>query len=451
MKNGTETYSHKILAYDAECAIELATICNYHCEFCSGPRIKKAVRRGRTLEEIAQIADFFNSSGKRWQIGMSGGEPTVHPFFEELVRRLSAKHTFFLFTNLSCDVDWLMSFLPAEKTAYIKASLHPEANPQEFLDKFSRLYDAGYNPILILVSLPDQFERLSEIAAECESRGFPYTFSVLEGPYKGKNYPNDYTDPEFEIIECHTFEPGNLIRLHQRTPGGMNTMGLACEAGKSNFFLDMESGDFLTCESIHKRHGNIYSGTLVPHEEGHLCTAINGCVGYDRSSHLPAAYERFFYPEGSKLILANAKADRTYPGNLFDTIRADHRGSAEFVDSALARIALGIAGKKTLFWGAGIYGAKVYYYLRDKYGEDGVANVVGFIDSLRDRRNSPVLSLPVYAPTDAQVKNAELVLITSYSFESEIKEKARKLGINDAIVALHADWLAPLGIDSGIF
>ena len=93
--------NYKKVPYDLECAIELFSVCNYRCEYCSGPRAKKMSRRGRTRSDIDRVVRFFNESGKTWLIGMSGGEPTVHPFFGELVNRLKHDHYYYIFTNLS--------------------------------------------------------------------------------------------------------------------------------------------------------------------------------------------------------------------------------------------------------------------------------------------------------------------------------------------------------------
>ncbi|NJD05705.1 MAG: hypothetical protein FIA97_04310 [Methylococcaceae bacterium] len=447
----TSAYGYKNIQFDAECAIELSTACNYRCVYCSGPRIKKAVRRGRNEADINCVIQFFNESGKTWLIGMSGGEPTIHPGFEHLITTLKDQHFFYFFSNLTFDVTKFSSLVPAERVSYIKTSLHPEANPDIFLEKFNRLFDANYNPILVMVSLPDRLQNFEKIIAICQSKGWPYTLSVLEGPYNNKNYPNDFSDAEFEFIEKHTHEPGSLIRLYSRTPGGMNTFGLTCRAGHKSFVLDMESGEFLTCESIHSSHGNIYRGGFNPLTGPISCTSINGCVGYDRSTCLPEQYQGFFSNNQGWLTLNDPKLNDSYPDNLYRTIPSNNALSSDIVKKALERIYEGIKTKKTLFWGAGIYGSKILYYLRKTFGEIALDNVTGFIDSLKDRQDTSILGLRVFAPNDPTLHTADLILITSYSYEPEILRSAQQLGLRNITVALHQEWLVPLGIKSGIF
>ena len=76
---------YKDLPFEYECGIELFTVCNYNCDYCSGPRVRKESLRGRSHEDAEQVVRFFNTSGRRWLLGMSGGEPTIHPHFSALI------------------------------------------------------------------------------------------------------------------------------------------------------------------------------------------------------------------------------------------------------------------------------------------------------------------------------------------------------------------------------
>ncbi len=192
---------YKKMDFECECAIELFTACNYHCDYCSGPRAKKLVRRGRTPEDVDRVIRFFNDSGKKWLIGMSGGEPTVHLFFGDLVSGLNKQHSFYFFTNLTFEVESFMKLVSADQVQYMKTSLHPEADVETFLEKYELLFGFGYNPILIMVSAPDTFDRIKYVSDFCQARQYPFTLSVMEGPYQDKNYPNDYSEPEERFIE----------------------------------------------------------------------------------------------------------------------------------------------------------------------------------------------------------------------------------------------------------
>jgi organic radical activating enzyme len=442
---------YKNLNFDIECGMELFTVCNYRCEYCSGARTRKESLRGRSREDIDQVIRFFNQTGKRWLLGMSGGEPTIHPHFRTLIEGLRDQHCFYFFTNLSFDVDWFTEFVPPERVQYIKASLHPQANPEEFMNKFKRLEDLGYNPILIMVSAPDQFDRIREIGTRCRDAKHAFTLSVMQGPYRGGNYPNDFNADQREFIETHTTEPGSLIRLFSNTPGGLNTLGMTCPAGKTSFTLDMETGDLLTCEAVHKNHGNVYQGTFTPRDQCTRCPAINSCVGYDRSSVLPTDYQDFFRLDTDYWQLKPLKESADFPKNLYRVIRANNEDSTRLVQQCLDTIFAEIKEKKTLFWGAGIYGGKILYYLRQRFGDAALSNVIGYIDSQPDRQQQQVLGLPVYAPTSDEAKQAEAILITSYAYASDILQQALRLDLQGRVIPMHQKLLQPLGVNGSIF
>ncbi len=182
---------------------------------------------------------------------------------------------------------------------------------------------------------------------------------------------------------------------------------------------------------------------------------MNGCVGYDRSPFLPGAYKDFFNEGWNYWHLKDIKSDPDYPNNLHQTIQANQKASAEIVETALEAIHQRISGNETLFWGAGIYGAKVLYNFQKKFPKasngNSAGNVIGFIDSLKDRRKVTVLGLPVYSPRDGIVNRAKKILITSYAFERDILEVAGKLGLKSEVIGLHRDILSPIGIRYAIF
>ena len=442
---------YKNLTYDYECGIEMFTVCNYNCEYCSGPRVKKNMRRGRTREDADTVIRFFQNTQKTWLLGLSGGEPTIHPYFYHFVEQLKSNHYFYIFSNLSFDVDSFMRVVPADRVQYMKLSLHPKGEMKIFFDKFRVLHENGYNPVAIMVSAPGEFDRVERLAGFCHQNEYPFTSSVMEGPYRGKNYPADYSKDERAFIEKYTTEPGNLIRLISKTSGGMNTFGLPCSAGKQSFVLDMETGVLQRCESDQTIFGNVYKDTFNPSEDEKICTVINGCVGYDRNVMIPSNYCQFFSLENNTYQPVNVKKIPGYPEALVQSLHADIEGSTAKIKEALCRIQKALDGRRALFWGGGIYGTKIMYHLRNEFGDNKVHNILGFIDSLNDRQKDRILGLPVYSPSSKTVTDAEVILITSYAYENDILKTLETMAIKADILALHRDLLRPLGIDTGIF
>lgn len=438
---------YKLVNHDMECAIELLTKCNYHCEFCSGPRMKKEIQRGYSEADIYSVIDFFNGSDKTWLLGMSGGEPSIHPHFYKLIESLKSQHYFYFFSNLTFDVHKFIEIVPSSRVQYIKASLHKEADIEEFLSKFDLLYQNNYNPILIMVSTPDSFDRIKQVAQISKEKGYSFNLSTLEGPYKGKNYPNDYTKEEELFIHKYIDEPGNLMRLFNKTPGGLNTYDSKCKAGSKSFKLDLETGNFQVCESDSTPLGNVYEKTFKPYLENIKCKVINGCVGYDRYIYLPDKYINFFNPIENMLSLKKLKDDMIYPKNLDLVLGVDNDLSNKLKQEALILLSNTLKNKKVLFWGAGIHGAKILYSLQ----QDSTFNsfeFVGFIDSLKDRQTLKILNYPVYSPSNISV-DYDLILITSHAFEQQIYNASNKYNLK--VLKLYGEVLKELDTSNSIF
>ena len=211
----------------------------------------------------------------------------------------------------------------------------------------------------------------------------------------------------------------------------------------------MESGNLTRCEAVSVPVGNIYEHWFSPEDAATRCPAIDSCVGYDRNIGVPDAYRSFFAAEPDGWRLRDVKSDPDYPFNLFRTIGAHDDSAAQFVGRALETIHTELGVSRTLFWGAGIYGAKILYYLRERFGN--LDQVVGFIDSDREQQRTTVLGLPVFAPNDPGIDGADLILITSFAYEDQIADVAVGLGVKPRIIALHRDILQPMGVRGSFF
>jgi len=104
----------------------------------------------------------------------------------------------------------------------------------------------------------------------------------------------------------------------------------------------------------------------------------------------------------------------------------------------------------TVIWEAGIHGGKVLSGLKNQYPE-AISNFMGFIDSLKERQRLKVIGYSVYSPKDEIIKKADLMIITSYSFEKDIKYTAKTLKINIPVLGLYSDIFKEIGVSHSIF
>lgn len=76
---------------------QITSVCNRSCPYCFGPQIVKSV----SLADAIRIVDRLKKLGTR-QIGITGGEPLLYPYFSEIVKYITnSGMTIYLSTN--CD------------------------------------------------------------------------------------------------------------------------------------------------------------------------------------------------------------------------------------------------------------------------------------------------------------------------------------------------------------
>ena len=118
----------------------LTDFCNFKCNYCpdmlhSGDFAQGRKRGFPTDDEIQQFLDRLISvlNGRKLYMVLSGGEPTLHPMYAEIIRHLSPHGIVCTNTNGSRSADWWANLpvLPAQATI----SLHPEFSKMDKINE----------------------------------------------------------------------------------------------------------------------------------------------------------------------------------------------------------------------------------------------------------------------------------------------------------------------------
>lgn len=92
---------------------QLTSVCNRNCKYCFGPSHIKSL----TKDEIFRIIDCLSSNGVN-QLGITGGEPLLHPDIEEIINyAVNIGLSIYLSTN--CDYYFKYAKLIKEKVSII--------------------------------------------------------------------------------------------------------------------------------------------------------------------------------------------------------------------------------------------------------------------------------------------------------------------------------------------
>lgn len=195
----------------------LGRFCNYNCSYC-WPYARSSKKDHRdtelclmTIDEIKRQArnNGFNS----FHFSLSGGEPTFHPGYLEILKHLSddvdnCNYTsIHMTTNLSRKGPWWDKYLDIAKKfnrASITASCHREsintqAKLEEFRDKLVYLQDNGIKITINQVMLVDTFWQCLEDANFFAEKNINVTLKPQSDP-TASFVVDGYTDEMLDIL-----------------------------------------------------------------------------------------------------------------------------------------------------------------------------------------------------------------------------------------------------------
>ena len=183
--------------------VSLTRSCNYDCSYCnqrqdldrpmfdlSDSKRKVVSNKRRAGKEWIEGLNAFPFKDDYDKLIFSGGEPSLHSEFFDIVSQVKGFRCKIIVTNLSFEVDRLIASCRKENTkVFVQPSFHFEfADFEAFTAKLGRLRAAGllsnFIPVSI-VHLPDRSETL-ELRQRFRERGFNASLYRFEGYYKGR-------------------------------------------------------------------------------------------------------------------------------------------------------------------------------------------------------------------------------------------------------------------------
>ena len=200
----------------------LGRFCNYKCSYC-WPYARSDRKDHRptelcllTVDEIKRQArdNGFNS----FHFSLSGGEPTFHPGYLEILKHLAndVNNTNYtsvhMTSNCSRNMAWFEQYVEAVKPfhrASITASLHTEhlntpKKMQDFADKLIFCQEHDVQVTINMVMVPDWFERDWDNALFFHEQGINVTLKPQSDPTASR------------VVDGYTDD--NLTRLHNGMP-----------------------------------------------------------------------------------------------------------------------------------------------------------------------------------------------------------------------------------------
>lgn len=206
----------------------LGRYCNYRCSYCwpYARSDKKDFRPKQviisTIDEIKRQAREKGFNSFNWSL--SGGEPTFHPNFLDIVQHLandSCFQRFHMTSNCSRPLQWFNMFTNITKKfdrVSVTASVHFEAldskdKIEDFISKLRFIQSKCVRVTINMVMVPDQFWDLYEWAQYFRENGLHTTLKPQSDP-TASFVVDGYTDEMLNILHEDMKTDTNEIHLH---------------------------------------------------------------------------------------------------------------------------------------------------------------------------------------------------------------------------------------------
>jgi len=258
--------------------------CNLDCTYCPAEihdNFSQHTRLDKLMNTVDKIAEIKNA-----RISFTGGEPTVHPAFEDLLEYARPKIKWLsVTTNATRPVE----FYERIPVNYMVFSLHFE-DPQwskrlrtiiEFATATESLkFPKDYH--IALMAHHDYMKELKQAASYLTGHSIPYTVRRIRWTEKHDWFDDlryDAKDLDWILKNTSTAKPNTLIDSFELANANdiikekrNNFKGWNCKAGIESLMINWD-GDVhrATCR-VGGSLGNIYEGTFDIPEEPVTCT-----------------------------------------------------------------------------------------------------------------------------------------------------------------------------------
>jgi organic radical activating enzyme len=214
----------------------LGRFCNYNCSYC-WPYAHSRIKDYRPYDTITKTIDEIKRQAKlngfdRFHFSFSGGEPTFHPQYLEILQYLNSSDptTVHMTSNCSQPIKWFEKYASIASSfdnAHVTASFHGEyintsTKVEQFADKLRFLIEHNVNTTINMVMVPERFEELYKTALYFHSRDINVTLKPQSDEKAQK------------VVEGYTLDM--LDRLHNGFPQRDYRTGLWAE---QSFYIEM--------------------------------------------------------------------------------------------------------------------------------------------------------------------------------------------------------------------
>jgi MoaA/NifB/PqqE/SkfB family radical SAM enzyme len=259
----------------------IGKFCNYDCSYCPSS-IHDAQAPFLDVEAMMRTVDQLISIGKPIRISFTGGEPTAHPRFEDLVNY--CKHVGVSWISVTTNGTRNPSWYLKQRVDQWVFSIHFEYNWAKTLHAIKTVKENSIVSMLIhVMALHDKMPQVKECANILMIHSIPHVIRRIrwtEGDhdlFDDMRYaPDDLiwikeynatVSPNCIIDDEQHIHANDVIKLHLN-----QYKGWSCNAGIESLMINWDGEVYRATCRVGGSLGNIYTGTAIVPIDPITCT-----------------------------------------------------------------------------------------------------------------------------------------------------------------------------------
>jgi MoaA/NifB/PqqE/SkfB family radical SAM enzyme len=263
--------------------------CNYDCTYCPAS-IHDNVSEHTDIETLKSTVDKLMSLGKPVRISFTGGEPTVHPRFEELVNY--CKHVGVTWVSVTTNGTRKPEWYINQRADHWVFSLHFEYDFKRVSHTISTVHSLGQkqNIMVNVMAHHDHMSSVKDIVDYFKVIKVPYVIRRVRWTEGDHNIFDDmrYDGKDLDWITSNEATVKPNVVMHSETEFGPFSRSIhsndviklhlnkfkdwTCNAGLESLMINWDGEVYRATCRVGGSLGNIYKGDFVAPRDPVICT-----------------------------------------------------------------------------------------------------------------------------------------------------------------------------------
>lgn len=259
----------------------LSKRCNYDCSYCPAS-IHDNTSQPTDIDILKNTVDQLMLLGKPIRLSFTGGEPTVHPQFEELVRY--ARHVGVSWISVTTNGTRKATWYASQQVDQYVISLHFEYDFHRIVNTILSLKEyTNANMLVHVMAHHDKMEDVKGMVGVLNDQNVEYAVRRIRWTEGDHNLFDDmrYHPDDLQWIKSHeatvkgncVIDDSQIIHANDVIKLHMNKYkGWTCNAGIESLMINWDGEVHRATCRVGDSLGNIYNDTFTAPSEPIICT-----------------------------------------------------------------------------------------------------------------------------------------------------------------------------------